>query len=68
MSDPVSPTPAPPPTQLSLAGADVALLSPRPGEGPGLSELDTLSVAEHAAVFAAVHERLQRELASIDAL
>jgi hypothetical protein len=37
-------------------------------EGARLAGLDGLPVAEHVAVFEAEHERLQRELGTIDPL
>ncbi|WP_448639780.1 hypothetical protein [Geodermatophilus sp. URMC 63] len=44
-----------------LAGGETAAGSPYAG-------LDERPVAEHVAVFEAVHDRLQRELATIDQL
>ena len=51
---------------------------PRPGNGPGedaaadeegrFADLDQRPVAEHVAVFEAEHDRLQRELGTIDQL
>ena len=45
---------------------------PRPGNGPDeegrFADLDQRPVAEHVAVFEAEHDRLQRELGTIDQL
>ena len=51
---------------------------PRPGNGPGedaaadeegrFAHLDQRPVAEHVAVYEAEHDRLQRELGTIDQL
>ena len=50
----------------SVAGPDGGL---RPGpEAGALAGLEQRPVAEHVAVFEAEHDRLQRELATIDQL
>jgi hypothetical protein len=40
----------------------------RVSEGPAFEELDELPVTEHVAAFEAEHDRLQRELGTIDQL
>jgi hypothetical protein len=55
---PGPPRPGPSPTAGPVAGAP----------GGRLDGLEALPVAEHVAVFEAEHERLQRELGTIDPL
>jgi hypothetical protein len=51
--------------------SDVAAEDPAVPGGPGgdaFGDLDARPVGEHVAVFEAEHDRLQRELATIDQL
>lgn len=48
-----------PPSQEGAGGAPA---------GPGIDDLDERPVSEHVAVFEAEHERLRRELGTIDQL
>ena len=78
MSQPDQPRPVPGPSVVRPAGPGAAAprpvavpgpaaSAPSPGPSPfaGLSERP---VSEHVAVFEAEHDRLQRELATIDQL
>lgn len=68
---PPRPGPVPPVTPASAPpGGDAAPeRAGTPSVGPGpLADLDRRPVAEHVAVFEAEHERLQRELGTIDPL
>jgi len=56
------PSPVPADAPAALAG-DVAT-----DEGGRFADLDQRPVAEHVAVFEAEHDRLQRELGTIDQL
>jgi hypothetical protein len=60
MTEPSPARPVPgPPVRDSAGGADAA---------DRLDDLDERPVAEHVAVFEAEHDRLQRELGTIDQL
>ncbi len=65
-----APSAAPVPVPGGAPGAaDERVLAPGTSrEGERLADLDGLPVAEHVAVFEAEHERLQRELGTIDPL
>ena len=62
---PSRPVPGPPP---AAPGAAPQAAPPEAGEGPRFADLDEQPVAEHVAVFEAEHDRLQRELGTIDRL
>ncbi|RBY90065.1 hypothetical protein DQ244_11330 [Blastococcus sp. TBT05-19] len=62
---PGPPRPAPPSTPAPDARPDPA---PGGAQQDRLAGLEELPVAEHVAVFEAEHERLQRELGTIDPL
>ncbi|MGY1606826.1 MULTISPECIES: hypothetical protein [unclassified Geodermatophilus] len=84
MTEPSRPRPVPGPPRPGPAAAPVAgtaapagpgaLVGPAPVDGTGaavgnpLAGLDQRPVAEHVAVFEAEHDRLRRELATIDQL
>ncbi len=81
MTDPSRPRPVPGPPRPGPGGAPVAgavrpagpgVLPPPvdadPGGAAALAGLDRRPVVEHVAVFEAEHDRLQRELATIDQL
>ncbi len=81
MTDPSRPRPVPGPPRPGPGGATVAgavrpsgpdVVPPSVDAGPdgaaALAGLDRRPVAEHVAVFEAEHDRLQRELATIDQL
>ncbi|MCA0145635.1 hypothetical protein [Blastococcus sp. LR1] len=71
---PGPPRPGPAPTARPVAGAEPRATQAEwaqaaPGTSGGrLDGLEALPVAEHVAVFEAEHERLQRELGTIDPL
>ena len=60
MTDPAQPRPVPGPPRPTPA--------PSPVEGSPFAGLADRPVTEHVAVFEAEHERLQRELSTIDQL
>jgi hypothetical protein len=66
VTDPVVPRPVPgPPAPVSgPAGAPTEPRSP----GARFADLPARPVAEHVAVYEAEHDRLQRELSTIDQL
>ena len=65
---PSRPVPGPPrPVPPSSPPAATAPEEPA-GPGDRFAELDDQPVAEHVAVFEAEHDRLQRELGTIDQL
>lgn len=75
MSEPSAARPVPgPPRAVGAPGRDVPVSPaedpPAPaGSGAGaFGDLDARPVAEHVAVFEAEHDRLQRELGTIDQL
>ncbi len=84
MTDPTRPRPVPGPPRPGPAGVPVAgglrvtgpaVAPPPPVDGDpdgraaaSLAGLDQRPVAEHVAVFEAEHDRLQRELGTIDQL
>ncbi len=82
MTDPSRPRPVPGPPRPGPGGPPVAgavrpagpgAVPPPVGADPpdgdaALAGLDRRPVAEHVAVFEAEHDRLQRELATIDQL
>ena len=73
MTDPGQPRPVPgPPRPVPGAVASrtqgAAQSAPEVAEGSPFAGLAERPVAEHVAVFEAEHERLQRELSTIDQL
>ncbi len=72
MSEPSAARPVPgPPRAVDGPSSDVAAEDPAVPGGPGgdaFGDLDARPVGEHVAVFEAEHDRLQRELATIDQL
>ncbi|WP_369133804.1 hypothetical protein [Modestobacter sp. I12A-02662] len=78
MSDPDRPRPVPGPARPSApvpaggtgpAGGSAAAGDPHPVQRPApFSDLAGRPVAEHVGVFEAEHERLRRELSTIDQL
>ena len=58
---PVPPRPGPPPDATPAAGIEVQ-------DEQRFADLEERPVAEHVAVFEAEHDRLQRELGTIDRL
>ena len=69
---PPRPVPGPPrpgPGSAPVAATDSGgAVPPAEAASPALAGLDQRPVAEHVAVFEAEHDRLQRELATIDQL
>ena len=72
---PLRPGPSPTPAPVPATGTTQAQESrapqpgaPEPGPATRLTGLEGLPVAEHVAVFEAEHQRLQRELGTIDPL
>ena len=68
MTDPAAPRPVPGPPRSAAPGGPAAPAAPPAGDGARFADLADRPVAEHVAVFEAEHERLQRELSTIDQL
>ena len=75
MTEPSAQRPVPGPPRPGTAPAPAPGAPDEPAVAPGtspegerLAGLDALPVAEHVAVFEAEHQRLQRELGTIDPL
>jgi hypothetical protein len=76
VTDPGQPRPVPGPPRLvpgavasgTQGPAQSAQAAPEVAEGSPFAGLAERPVAEHVAVFEAEHERLQRELSTIDQL
>ena len=67
MTDPAQPRPVPGPARPLPAASTAAPTAPAP-VGTPFADLVARPVADHVAVYEAEHERLQRELSTIDQL
>ena len=74
MTDPAQPRPVPGPPRAAPAPAAAptvdaaAAAAPSPSDSSPFAGLAERPVADHVAVYEAEHERLQRELSTIDQL
>jgi len=67
VTDPAQPRPVPGPARPLPAPPAVAPIAPTP-VGTPFGDLAARPVADHVAVYEAEHDRLQRELSTIDQL